>query len=409
MRVREEIGGFAARLSAGMKRPQRKFLLQMLYGIQASKDVKLSNIGRSLKEGIALIKTEGRLSRQVKGRDLAEGLRGRMLEWAGCKVKKETVLAVDLSDVRKEYGEKMEKVAWVHDGSRGGEIVRGYWLLGIFAAEVAGEGVLPLWSELYSTEAEGFAGENRQLLGAIHDVAGAVGKKGIWAIDRGGDRKTVLNGFLSGDLRFVARLVGKRHLVSGDGMVLSAEELARGMECKQRVKLVVQQEGVKERREAWLGMRRVRLPWREEVLRLVVVKGFGEKPMMLLTNALKAPEEILEIYLTRWKCEESYRFIKQSYHLEDVRVRSYVGLRNMVALVQAVFYFLAVELGERLGVSVLVRKICERARRFFAVAEFKYYALADGIYWTLVGARAGPELPADKKLNVAQLLLPFLD
>ena len=32
------------------------------------------------------------------------------------------------------------------------------------------------------------------------------------------------------------------------------------------------------------GAMPVRLPWRDEELRLVVVKGFGRKPMMLLTN-----------------------------------------------------------------------------------------------------------------------------
>jgi hypothetical protein len=30
---------------------------------------------------------------------------------------------------------------------------------------------------------------------------------------------------------------------------------------------------------------------------------------------------IVEIYLTRWKCEESFRYIKQCYNLEDIRVR----------------------------------------------------------------------------------------
>jgi len=36
----------------------------MLYGIQASKDVKLSNISRTLKEEQSLIKTEDRLSKR---------------------------------------------------------------------------------------------------------------------------------------------------------------------------------------------------------------------------------------------------------------------------------------------------------------------------------------------------------
>jgi len=46
-------------------------------------------------------------------------------------------------------------------------------------------------------------------------------------------------------------------------------------------------------------------------VKLVVVKGFGRELMLLLTNVDKKPREILEIYLTRWKCEETFRFLKQ--------------------------------------------------------------------------------------------------
>ena len=58
---------------------------------------------------------------------------------------------------------------------------------------------------------------------------------------------------------------------------------------------------------------------------------------MLLTNVDKNPIITLEMYLTRWKVEESIRFLKQEYNLEDVRVRSYAGLKNTVALLLAVF------------------------------------------------------------------------
>jgi hypothetical protein len=68
-------------------------------------------------------------------------------------------------------------------------------------------------------------------------------------------------------------------------------------------------------------------------------EGYADRPLMLLTT-IEAEDLliILEIYLTRCKCEESHRFIKQGYNLEDVRVMSYAALRNTLALVQAVLY-----------------------------------------------------------------------
>jgi len=73
-------------------------------------------------------------------------------------------------------------------------------------------------------------------------------------------------------------------------------------------------------------------------------------PVRLLTNVSAEPGHdhgawIADVYLTRWKCEEAYRFVKQSYHLEDVRVRSYIALRNIYALVHAIFYFVNVVIG----------------------------------------------------------------
>jgi len=49
----------------------------------------------------------------------------------------------------------------------------------------------------------------------------------------------------------------------------------------------------------------VKLPFYDTPLTLVVVKGYGKNPLMLLTNVEEAeddPLSILEIYLTRAKC-----------------------------------------------------------------------------------------------------------
>ena len=84
-------------------------------------------------------------------------------------------------------------------------------------------------------------------------------------------------------------------------------------------------------------------------------------------------------YLTRWLIDETIRFIKQSYRLEDLRLLDYERLRNLAALVMAAAYFAAVWLGESLKLAVLASRVRRVAKRFFGVPEFHYYALADGI------------------------------
>ena len=66
-----------------------------------------------------------------------------------------------------------------------------------------------------------------------------------------------------------------------------------------------------------------------------MIAGFGEQPILLVTNLkLRARDSesvwwAARIYWTRWKIEETFRFVKQSYNLEDIRVMKYRRLKNL--------------------------------------------------------------------------------
>jgi len=409
-KIKGQITRFANKISGDYKKPIRKWMVQMLYGIQASKDVKLSNIARSLNEEIPLIKTETRLSRNLGRMDLTESINGRVIAEGSRRIQQESVIALDISDVDKPYAEKMEYLALVRDGSTGETKSKGYWLIDVLGADVEGEDLIPLYGELYSQEAKDFRSENGQILNAVDRVMEGVGQKGIWAIDRGGDRSRLFKGFLERKLRFVVRLVGDRDLILKDGRKRNSLKIAWGCHCPEQRELKIEKEGETRKKTISVGQIGVKLPFSEQSLALVVVKGFGEKPMMLLTNvALKSQGvmRILEIYLTRWKCEESYRFIKQAYNLEDVRVLGYTSLRNMMVLVQAVFYFVSAELGKNLKLNILLKKLFEKAKRFFEIPDFRQYAIADGIYRILFSSQTGIFPQGNKQQRTGQLLFPF--
>ena len=107
--------------------------------------------------------------------------------------------------------------------------------------------------------------------------------------------------------------------------------------------------------------------------------------MLLLTNALEGARDsqslwwIVQIYLTRWKMEETFRFLKQSYNLEDIRVMKYQRLKNLVVLVTAAAYFAATFLGQKRKLRILCEKLLTISQRFFGIPPFRFYALADGI------------------------------
>jgi len=144
--IKSQIKRFSARISSKLDKSKRKFIHQMLYGIQASKDVKLTSIARVLDEDISLIKTVNRLSRQIKSEDLTFSMGERLIEEAKPFIKEDTVIALDLSDVSKEYSEKQEGLAPVRDGSTG-EIKDGWPILAVVGADVRGDKVIPLYGK----------------------------------------------------------------------------------------------------------------------------------------------------------------------------------------------------------------------------------------------------------------------
>jgi hypothetical protein len=289
----------------------------------------------------------------------------------------------------------------------------GYWLCDVLAADVAGRRLVPLYGELYSQDAPDFVSENTQILKAIDVVTEATKGRGIIAIDRGGDRYKLLNPLLDRKLRFVIRQKGDRHVVLPGGRTVRLQEAARWCRTSVRYKVEVEREGYSETKTIRAGSLEVRLSKRrEEVVWLVVVRGFGEKPILLLTNVAPSPTRgnhakwIADIYVTRWRCEEVFRYIKQSYQLEDIRVRSYAGLRNTYVLVHAVAYFVSVVIGTDARLRFLYRTLCEKAQRFFEIARFYHYAVADGIRRVLFPSTSSPHVSSAAS-GAIQHRLPF--
>ena len=96
---------------------------------------------------------------------------------------------------------------------------------------------------------------------------------------------------------------------------------------------------------------------------------------------IRKEESIWKIveYLAWWKCDESFRYIKQCYNLEDIRVRSYISIRNIVLLVLAVSYFAALYLGQNIKLKLLVERVFLILKRFFG-AQFLQIRYGEGIF-----------------------------
>ena len=384
-KVREQLRGFLGIFSPRFSKPIAHFIGQMVYGIQAAQDVKLSQIGRELHETIPLGKVENRLSRNLALEGMDETLHGCLLDYSAQRIQKDTLIVIDPSDVQKDYAEKMPYLAKVWDGSKGRPGDRlGYSGCMAVACESGARRMSPLMFRLWSSEAPGFRSENTEVEAVIDAISARTKRRGIYVYDRGGDRNGLFETFLDRQLRFIVRLVGNRNLIWRKKARL-AEKLADKCRMLHRTAVTFLSHNKQVRVQIEFGVLDVRLPDRPGTpLRLVVVKGFGQKPMLLLTNltgtkGYKSLWQVVEGYLSRWRVEEAIRFIKQAYSLEDMRLLNYARLKNMAALVACAASFAATWMGLGEKLTILRDHVIDVSQRIHDVPEAFYYAIADGI------------------------------
>ena len=382
-KLRSKITKFSGILSINLDKTAGRFIREAIYGILASQSVMLTEIGRQLESKVSLKKIEERFSRQLKKPHLWKNIHQQVLSLAKDKIHADTLLILDLGDIHKKYAEKMEYLAMVRDGSQQGEIVDGYWTNQIIATEPGSNEVIPLYSMLYSQESPDFESENHQINEAINYVSKKTSNKGIWVIDRGGDRDKIYDPLLRNNRQFIIRLVGSRNLIS-KGSVGRALCLAYACPCPYRETIVRFKDGKELIFDINYGFIPVKLPWSDIPLNMVVVKGYGNQPMMLLTSlpvrkSKRSIKSIVRSYIKRWSIEETIRFIKQTYDLENIRVLKYKRLQNMMALLLAVFYFIAVILDQTNKLTIMTGHVLKSAKRVFGIPDFKYYALGDGL------------------------------
>ncbi len=381
-KLREKIAGFSGELSEGLCKTAGRFVSEMVYGIQASQSVVLTKIARTLEEPISIKKLEERLSRQLLRKGLGHKIQRNLLAMGSALVSKDTLLILDPSDIRKKYAKKMQYLAKVHDGSED-EIGNGYWTCNVVATEVDDNKIVPLVGQLYSADAPEFVSENHEILTVMDMVAGTTSKRGIWVIDRGGDRKKLIRPMLQRGYRFLIRLIGNRNLIWA-GKEMLVEEIAKCCPLPYVETVVKIDDGKEKVYHLEFGYRNVQFPGREETLGLLIVRGFGQEPMMLLTTepvrkSRRVLWRLVRAYIRRWAIEETIRYIKQSYELEDVRVLNYRSLQNIMPLVCAAAYFAAVLLDTASKLKVMAGYVLKAAKRLFGIPEFHYYCIADGL------------------------------
>ena len=307
---------------------------ELVFLIVGAASIMVSRLARRMVGGpVGMIHREKRLCRHA-GTDSFDdvGIAAALRQGAARQVRRDTLIPIDTSDLSKPYARKMEHLAIVHDGSAK-TTGPGYWLVAAFVRLKRGR-IVPMLMRCFSLVEPGIKSFNAVLIQAMSQVRDVLEEGyGILVCDRGFDAIRLLEPMLRKSFRFIVRLVGSRDLLFLEGGQWHKHNVRKWVDAQMAA-----------------GLRTlvatVRLPTREEVLKLIVapaIPGRHKQPMMLLTHGVLTRRHdahwIIKAYRARWGIEDGLRAFKQSFGAEDVRVMTLRAIQRLVLLAAVAMAF----------------------------------------------------------------------
>ena len=114
--------------------------------------------------------------------------------------------------------------------------------------------------------------------------------------------------------------------------------------------------------------------------------------MMLASNIpLKSKDDLIKVvrcYIDRRRIEEYFKFKKQEYHFENLRVRSLKAINNLNKMLSYVIGLIGL-LSEKINKREFVNKIIKESKSLRENVYLWFYQLARGIYNILKMPRTG--------------------
>lgn len=328
--LREYVSPLGMLCEAGPLRVMR----ELTAGIVFTGSVQLTNAAR------LFAVTPNQLNKAVErmGAHLADGSWDHR-EWAGAvlhqladAVGEDDLIPLDGTELAKPYARRMQYRCTVRDASRVGDpLVAGYWCWGAYHWDVTHATLNPLMLRPYSPNQPDFRSENDLVGRWFWTLRQATGGRGIWLIDRGGDRPEILWALLRVQRRWIVRLREDRPLVGPDGRIMPAGRWAdwalgnrniRGNAATVAVSLPPDQ---------------VVQYGTTPLLHLLVpthtfIRNGKPDRWVLLTCGLidhhVGPRQIRYDYALRWRAEDGKRFLGQVCRIERFMVRSFPAIER---------------------------------------------------------------------------------
>jgi len=368
--MKREIVNFSKKISEGCKKVDCNMIMDLIYGIQSSKNVLLSNIARELKEPIKLDNTVERLGIRLNAfkneKTVKENYYNFVRPYLPTNADDRKAVFDD-SDITKPSGKKFEDLDLVKDASDPkGTIKPGYHVAN---ATVQGKNEKqPFWvySKIYSTKSSDFESQNKETyksIDAVHELFNYERFTGIF--DRGYDDKKLFRYLNRKGIDFIIRMDSTRKMLF-KGKKKNVMEVAKSRKGKICMN-VMREDGCHQ--NIIISYTKANLmDGAKEEFTIIFVYGFKEEePMILITNKMiKDKNDVIKVvrsYIERWKIEEVHRVIKEEYNYEDMRMLTLKSLNNFNTIFMMMTGFVTSKI-EDMDTSLLSIKIIERSQSY---------------------------------------------
>lgn len=379
---------FSEKVCDGLSRPDFKFVSQVIYGMLSCQNCHLSKIGRVLEENISLKKTIDRLSRNLSQFSNGERLFDNYVRKVKSSISEKTILIVDDGDITKPCSTKLEGLGRVRDGSTG-EIGIGYHTVAVTALTPKKKQPIGVYTRVYSASERDFVSADEETLKALNFLGKHFKKSNIRAFDRGYDANVYYEHLIDNNEKFIIRAKKNRNVIY-KGESINILTLAKRFKGKYSLKFR-KKNGMSA--DCKITIVPIKLHCRSNKdLNLVICYGFGQLPLMLITN-LKSDDNrlavaVAKVYLMRWKIEEFYGFKKQQFDFEDFRVRSLNSIRNLDLLLTIAIGYIGM-MSEKAEERAITAEVIAISKRIYDMPKFTFYAIADGLFFILTKCKQG--------------------
>lgn len=391
-KLQEKFSYFSKRFSNNLNKTEQRFIKESCYGIISSQSCIVRRTAQSLGEKIASKKTQERLIYHLDKADLGIRLSQELLKKQSRRLKQDSLIIVDPSDIVKKYAEKMEGLSKVRDGNDG------KWKTGYDALDIVGVNrngndisILPMHSQLHSKVIDIDTMKN-MLFDRIVDIIVHSNNRGVFVFDRQYDDRKVIKELDAHEASYIIRMKDNRDVYS-NGKKQNIDTLARSTKLRYRFRV-----SDKATISAGLCPVEIRLnphPVKKQTLAkalLVVAKIKSNKKDSNIRSGIfyflcKINREdltkrevvrfVLDAYKLRWKIEEVHRQVKVDYGWEKIQLQTYWRLQNMNTILWIAISFIYSLDSWKYQLSKVFSHIMMERKKLSELECFIYYRLAE--------------------------------